>query len=149
MKTDFKEDYPEKTEDDKNFKMKLLKTYGSQKTQRIAIDAFFGIGDLVRGSIIAPGDVRMKEHIDKLKKGLKIGSRSFTAWRIKNLHHASQTGANTPTGGYRDVKVLGMFQWASGAMIVEIQILDEDFSEIKHYMHKAYSLVRGDFEKLG
>ena len=53
----------------------------------------------------------------KFRVGL---GRRFEAWRVKNTHREEAT----TVGGYRDVKVLGLFA-ASDAlrMIVEIQVI--------------------------
>ena len=49
----------------------------------------------------------------------------------------------------RDVKVLGKFRADLGtevmAMLVEIQIIDAAFLEVKRLMHPLYKIERGDF----
>lgn len=72
-------------------------------------------------------------------------------WRIKNTHHAD---AEDMTGGYRDVKVLGKFTarrqrlGLQVSMIVEVQVIDTVYMDIKKYMHKAYAIDRGDFDEV-
>lgn len=100
---------------------------------------FFELGDVVRGSVQANGSAGMTSVVEKLK----TLSPRFEVWRIKNTHHVS---AET-VGGYRDVKVLGRFTSGDDniAMIVEIQVIDKVFLDVKKYMHKAYAVQRGDF----
>merc|ERR1719401_778473 len=74
----------------------------------------------------------------------------FEVWRIKNTHHAD---AEDMIGGYRDVKVLGRFtapqrrKALSISMIVEVQVIDSVYMDIKKFMHKAYAIDRGDFDR--
>ena len=79
--------------------------------------------------------------------------RHFAAWRIKNTHHpdavvrrrGSREQAVSVVGGYRDVKVLGKFTASDLAMVVEIQVIDTTFLEVKCHMHKPFTIRRGDF----
>eukprot|EP00927_Polykrikos_kofoidii_P002806 TRINITY_DN11120_c0_g1_i4.p1 TRINITY_DN11120_c0_g1~~TRINITY_DN11120_c0_g1_i4.p1 ORF type:complete len:1173 (+),score=234.61 TRINITY_DN11120_c0_g1_i4:233-3751(+) len=116
--------------------------------------AYFDLGDLVRGSVRAQGAWEMSETIAKLRsigKGTRNMDYKFEAWRIKNTHH--HDSAET-TGGYRDVKVLGRFTAPYEkterdlpiSMIVEVQVIDSVFMDVKKFMHKAYSIARGDFD---
>jgi hypothetical protein len=112
--------------------------------------AYFQLGDAVRGSVRADGGQDMVEIIEKLQKMKNLGSHGkFEAWRIKNTHHAD---AQDMTGGYRDVKVLGRFEARAKrlgmaiSMIVEIQVIDTVYMDIKKFMHKAYAIERGDFD---
>jgi len=111
---------------------------------------YFQLGDIVRGAITAQGPDDLIEIVDKLQKLSTMGEiGKFEAWRIKNTHHHS---ASEVVGGYRDVKVLGCFTAARKRMgfkvsqIVEIQVIDVVFTEIKKFMHKAYAIDRGDFD---
>ena len=68
--------------------------------------------------------------------------RRFEVLRVKNTHHRDAV----IVGGYRDIKLLGKFS-APGdlGMIVEIQVIDKYFVETKKFMHKPFTIVRGDF----
>ena len=49
-------------------------------------------------------------------------------------------------GGYRDVKVIGELTIGeSDSMLVEVQLIDRVFLDIKKFMHRPYSVGRGDF----
>jgi len=114
--------------------------------------AYFTLGEAVRGSLRADGPQEMEDIVDQLQKLNWMSTYGkFEAWRIKNSHHDE---AEEMTGGYRDVKVLGRFTAREGkmgshpitiSMIVEIQVVDVVYLDIKNYMHKAYSIDRGDF----
>jgi hypothetical protein len=115
--------------------------------------AYFMLGDAVRGSIRAEGANEMVQTIEKLQAMKKMSTYGkFEVWRIKNTHHAD---AEDMTGGYRDVKVLGRFTarrqrvGSPISMIVEIQVIDSVYMEIKKFMHKAYAIDRGDFDEAG
>ena len=104
------------------------------------------IGDVVRGSVIVDGAGAMIEVIEKLRGNPGDGEgRRFEAWRLKNTHHSGAV----VVGGYRDVKVLGRFSAVTVeetlAMIVEIQVVELTFFEVKEHMHKLYAVARGDF----
>jgi len=112
---------------------------------------YFDLVDVVRGSVRAEGDdemVNVVERLRSLASGTELGS--FECWRVKNTHHA--VAGEEVVGGYRDVKVIGRFR-APGetpgglpvSMIVEVQVVDAVFLAIKKYMHKPYSIERGDF----
>jgi ankyrin repeat protein len=115
--------------------------------------AYFALGDAVRGSLRADGPREMEDIVDQLQKLNWMSTNGkFEVWRIKNSHHDK---AEEMTGGYRDVKVLGRFTAREGkmgsypvpiSMIVEIQVIDVVYLDIKNYMHKAYSIDRGDFD---
>jgi len=115
--------------------------------------AYFVLGDIVRGSIRTDGASEMCSVIERLKKLTRDGGVGrFQVWRIKNTHHPDAEGM---TGGYRDVKVLGRFHGASDtttrgnlpvSMIVEIQVIDSIYMDVKNYMHKAYAIDRGDYD---
>jgi hypothetical protein len=89
----------------------------------------------------------MVQVADKLKSGPTMGKGSFECWRIKNTHHPSAT----VIGGYRDVKVFGKFSATIEgeaeplSMLVEIQIVDQVFLNVKKFMHKPFTVERGDF----
>lgn len=104
--------------------------------------AFYGLGDLVRGSVVAKGS-EMLEVLGKLRdpEQAKDDKRRLEVWRIKNTHHADAK----VVGGYRDIKVLGKFSAGELSMVVEVQIIDATFLEVKKYMHKVYAIERGDF----
>lgn len=114
---------------------------------------YFGLGDAVRGSLRADGPEQMTQIVDQLQQLNWMSSQGkFEVWRIKNSHHDR---AEEMTGGYRDVKVLGRFTARRGkmgsrplpiSMIVEVQVIDVVYLDIKNYMHKAYSIDRGDFD---
>ena len=65
------------------------------------------------------------------------------------LRAAGRKGLLSVVGGYRDVKVLGKFSAKTEdetlAMIVEIQIIDAVFLRVKTFMHKPFTIARGDF----
>jgi len=115
--------------------------------------AYFALGDIVRGSLKADGPREMADIVGQLQKLDWMSTHGkFAVWRIKNSHHHK---AEEMTGGYRDVKVLGRFTAREGkmgshpipiSMIVEIQVIDVVYLDIKNYMHKAYSIDRGDFD---
>jgi hypothetical protein len=53
---------------------------------------------------------------------------------------------------YRDVKVIGQFTAGAGldgsqslSMVVEIQVIDTTFLNVKKNMHRPFSVYRGDF----
>lgn len=105
-----------------------------------------GLADVVRGSVTAEGADEMIRIATELRNSPRdAAGRSFSAWRVKNTHHATAV----VVGGYRDVKILGVFTATVGSermsMVVEIQIIDSVFLEIKRHMHKVYAIDRGDF----
>eukprot|EP00927_Polykrikos_kofoidii_P012438 TRINITY_DN15358_c0_g1_i1.p1 TRINITY_DN15358_c0_g1~~TRINITY_DN15358_c0_g1_i1.p1 ORF type:complete len:1055 (-),score=204.53 TRINITY_DN15358_c0_g1_i1:47-3211(-) len=138
-------------------------------------NSFFTLGDFVRGSIVADGAEAMLAVLEKLKafgatsQDISISGPTFDVWRVKNTHHPDAI----TVGGYRDVKVLGPFRapadsaqsmcktWPASAlsqrshprclsalplsMIVEVQIIDAQFLNIKKFMHKVYAVKRGDY----
>jgi hypothetical protein len=114
--------------------------------------SYFALGDAVRGSIEADGAEAMIDTVEHLQRLNKLSTHGrFDVWRVKNTHHAS---ADETTGGYRDVKVLGKFTARKKkggefpmpiSMIVEVQVIDRVYLDIKKYMHKAYSIDRGDY----
>ncbi|CAK0857197.1 unnamed protein product, partial [Prorocentrum cordatum] len=114
--------------------------------------SYFALGDAVRGSVEANGAEAMIDTVEQLQRLNKLSAHGrFDVWRIKNTHHA---GADETTGGYRDVKVLGRFTARKKkggeftmpiSMIVEVQVIDSVYLDIKKYMHKAYSIDRGDY----
>lgn len=114
--------------------------------------SYFALGDAVRGSIEADGAEAMIDTVEQLQQLSRLSTHGrFDAWRVKNTHHAS---ADETTGGYRDVKVLGKFTARKKkggefpmpiSMIVEVQVIDRVYLDIKTYMHKAYSIDRGDY----
>jgi hypothetical protein len=112
--------------------------------------AFFQLGDAVRGAIKGDGPDDMVAVIQQLQSLKRMGKHGkFEVWRIKNTHHHD---ASEITGGYRDVKAIGRFtarrkrHGVDAAMIVEVQVIDTHYMDIKKYMHKAYAIERGDFD---
>lgn len=103
----------------------------------------YDINDIVRGALICYGAEDMIRAIELLKSGPSRNGISFKALRIKNTHNA----AAETIGGYRDVKIIGVLQVEDkgDAMLVEIQLIDIVFTKIKNFMHKPYSISRGDF----
>lgn len=103
---------------------------------------FYGLGDLVRGSVVAEGS-EMLDVLRKLRDPEQAtdGTRRLDVWRIKNTHHPDAK----VVGGYRDIKVLGKLSSGGVAMVVEVQIIDARFLMVKKYMHKVYAIQRGDF----
>ena len=71
--------------------------------------------------------------------------RRFEAWRIKNTHHPHAD----IVGGYRDFKIIGKFTAECAretlAMVVEIQIIEKQFLNVKKDMHLPFTIARGDF----
>merc|ERR1712039_892628 len=114
------------------------------------------LGDCVRGSVRADGAQEMISTVESLRSLNRMSTHGrFEAWRIKNTHHSA---AEETTGGYRDIKVLGRFTARTGkrgaepmplSMIVEVQVIDAVYLDIKQYMHKAYAIARGDFGEFG
>lgn len=119
--------------------------------ERTAADPFlrtfaYGLADLVRGSVTVDGAEAMIAIAKELRAGPTDGKgRRFEAWRVKNTHHPDAT----IVGGYRDIKVLGKFsaelETETLSMIVEIQIIEKVFLAVKCFMHKPFTIARGDF----
>jgi len=106
-------------------------------------EAYGALGDVVRGTVKCDGGQEMLRVLNHLR-GLHP---TFEVWRIKNTHHPMAQ----VVGGYRDVKVLGRFDAGEVdglrlCMVVEVQVIDEEFARVKAHMHKAYALDRGDFD---
>merc|ERR1712187_166057 len=102
-------------------------------------------GDVLRCSLRGAGAEAMLSMKDRLHNlSPHEGGLGFDVWRVKNTHHPD---AQT-VGGYRDIKVLGLFTAPATeagqqlAMIAEVQILDVEFIAIKKCMHKVYAIQR-------
>eukprot|EP00440_Ansanella_granifera_P008386 gb/GFBE01009085.1/.p1 GENE.gb/GFBE01009085.1/~~gb/GFBE01009085.1/.p1 ORF type:complete len:771 (+),score=149.00 gb/GFBE01009085.1/:1-2313(+) len=137
---------------------KMQADYPSLRDDKVAAcDAelrcsYFRLADIVRGSVCADGDeeiVQVVTQLQQLGSASELGS--FECWRIKNTHHAA--AGEEVVGGYRDVKVIGKFSAGCASetglplsMVVEVQVIDRQFLDIKKYMHKPYSIERGDFD---
>ena len=102
----------------------------------------YGINDVVRGAVKCDGEDGMLQDLETMKSNPTLGPIRFTTKRIKNTHHVN---AST-VGGYRDVKVIGVLTIGeSDSMLVELQLIDRVFLDIKKFMHRPYSVGRGDF----
>lgn len=119
----------------------VVAAYEDYEVTPEALHEVFQLGDLVRGSVTCDGPDAVLAALQKLTDRPAEQGRSFEAWRVKNTHHPKAT----TVGGYRDVKVLGKLSAGDMSMVVEIQLIDKRFLEIKKYMHKAYAIKRGDF----
>ena len=102
----------------------------------------YGINDVVRGAVKCDGEHGMLQDLETMKSNPTLGPIRFRTKRIKNTHHED---AST-VGGYRDVKVIGELTIGeSDSMLVEVQLIDRVFLDIKKFMHRPYSVGRGDF----
>ena len=102
----------------------------------------YGINDVVRGAVKCDGEHGMLQDLETMKSNPTLGPIRFTTKRIKNTHHVD---AST-VGGYRDVKVIGELTIGeSDSMLGEVQLIDRVFLDIKKFMHRPYSVGRGDF----
>ncbi len=102
----------------------------------------YGINDVVRGAVKCDGEHGMLQDLETMKSNPTLGPIRFRTKRIKNTHHLD---AST-VGGYRDVKVIGELTIGeSDSMLVEVQLIDRVFLDIKKFMHRPYSVGRGDF----
>ena len=102
----------------------------------------YGINDVVRGAVKCDGEDGMLQDLETMKSNPTLGPIRFRTKRIKNTHHLD---AST-VGGYRDVKVIGELTIGeSDSMLVEVQLIDRVFLDIKKFMHRPYSVGRGDF----
>ena len=102
----------------------------------------YGINDVVRGAVKCDGEDGMLQDLETMKSNPTLGPIRFRTKRIKNTHHED---AST-VGGYRDVKVIGELTIGeSDSMLVEVQLIDRVFLDIKKFMHRPYSVGRGDF----
>jgi ankyrin repeat protein len=119
--------------------------------------ATFQICDIVRCTIMCEHAEDMISVVKCLKSPPSASQTANAAtgmlevWRIKNTHHHGVDIA-TLVGGYRDVKIIGRYTFPSSdkqalpiSMLVEVQVLDKVFADVKKYMHRPYSINRGDF----
>mmetsp|Transcript_116837 Transcript_116837/g.330563 ORF Transcript_116837/g.330563 Transcript_116837/m.330563 type:complete len:852 (-) Transcript_116837:147-2702(-) len=114
--------------------------------------AYCQVCDVIRCTLKADGAENMISLVHKVQSLGEMSRRGkFSVWRIKNTHHVSQD-AGEIVGGYRDVKLLGLFTASAPfdnglavSMIAEVQVIDKVFFEVKTFMHRAYAIARGDY----
>ena len=131
----------------KEFNQRALGMFSAH--QRVVLTtACYETCDIVRGSVSCDGQEDMLDSLKTLKSRPVVNGTCFTLMRIKNSHHIDAKSV----GGYRDVKVIGVLDVPAGdrtdSMLVEIQLIDKIFLDLKKLMHRPFMIMRGDFGKM-